>query len=545
LIWDEAAELLKPHRTVEVKLVDLDKTIVELAVKAPDAFDALRPLLTGALHQYISGAIKQPKYGLSDAQIKAALPQLGTIDITAVRAALKPDLNVLNTTSEFEVELSDLPRGVRRRFTDSDVEAAEKIKSSFVLDWLPDFLDVWAGNVVGALNIQHGVLTITLPEQRLADIAREAKANIFLDATARAEDLARLLGVSVIPVIRQQQPDTNNLEIVQVATLGRLGVGSARSEFCQGRLDALVAQLQNNHPDLAIIDFKRFSEVSYEHRNWWTDSRGINDLDNCSALALIGTPCRNLASLAAEFTVLHERSPAEGTTTVRYPIKVKGNLPDDIQPYFEMESSVDPEFREFCHHRVLADVSQAIGRLRAGRRPNQKLIVYFIADFPLDCEVTLKKASDITPDAATKTERVELAIRGAVKQLKVAGQKVTQGAIAAITGYSQQHISRFKNLLILLLVDSNSKMSKNSDPPPDPGETQWLSAEYLPLLSESPPDELLEGIRVVFEVYGATVFKRIWGATSALAQIKILKMLLLTLPESEFRALAAAAEVRL
>lgn len=549
VMWDEAAEILKAHRSIEVTTGELQRALADLAVKLPQVFDALRPLLT-ALHCYLSGEQKQPnKYGWKNAQIRAALPTLEGIDVNAIAEALAPNLDsLLDTVPELGVSLADLPPQVRKRFSDSDAAVADRVGRELALNWLPDFLDVLLGNVVGALRIQYGTLTITLPDLRLVEIAQSASGNIFLDATATAVDLALVLGCdpSEILTVRQEIPDTSNLEIIQVATMGRLGVGSERSEFCQSRVDALINQITaDTNGNVAVFDFKRHTSSGDGKRRWWVDSRGVNDLEDCVALVSVGVPCRSLSDLEAEFTVLHGRSPKEGTERVRYPIEVNGAPSPDLQPWFDMEVSADPEFREFCRRRILADIHQAIGRLRAHRRRGQQLRVYFIGDYPLDVPVTLRRASDITPDAATKPERVEMAVRAAVQQLKDTGLKITQQALAAMTklldpegkGYSQQHISRFKVLLKTLLEDSNSKMSKPEPPSPNLDETQWMSSQYLPLLADSPPAELLEGVLTTFEVYGQSIWRQIWDATPATAQIKILQALMFTLSPGELRTL--------
>ena len=153
------------------------------------------------------------------------------------------------------------------------------------------------------------------------------------------------------------------------------------------------------------------------------------------------------------------------------------------------------------------------------------------------------KASDITPEAATKKERKVAAMIQARDELLAKGQEVTQTAISAIVGCSQQLVSQYLPLLGTLLDDFNSKTSKTSQPPPDPEETQWMSTSYLPLLAQSPPLELLEGVLNTFLAYGQRVFKAIWDAAPATAQIQILSSLMLTLPQDELLALAAALGV--
>lgn len=547
MIWDEASEIIKNHRSINVTAHDVTRVIADLAIASPELFDKLRPVLT-ALHPYLSGQIKTPYYGLKDEFIRTALPQ-ADVDIDQLRSHLDVDFDKLlnSTKEEHGVDLADLPRNVRKRFADSDAHLSEEISKNVSLNWLADFITA-LGSANSNLAIgSNGTLTITLPDQRLADIAAAAKGNLFLDATGTAIDLAPALGIEPkeILTISQAVSSCDNLEIIQVATMGRLGVGSDRTEFCQGRVDALINQIKaDTSGKVAVFDFKRHTKVADEKRHWWTGSRGVNDVEDCEATILVGVPCRNLGALEAEFKVLYGRAPKEGTKKVKYPVQIKGQPSKDLQPFFEMNVSVDQEFNEFCRRRVQADIHQAIGRLRAHRRPGQQLRVYFIADYPLDVPVTLRRASDITPEAATKTERVQMAIIGAVRQLRDSGLKITQTAIAQITGYSQQYISRFKVLLQTLLEALYSKSSKNIDPPPDVGEAQWMGQEYLPILAESPPNELLEEVLSVFESYGSNVWRQVWNATPATAQIKILQALMFTLAPGELRSLFNAMEVK-
>jgi len=558
LLWDEASVILKPYRSISIAAADLQQAIADLALKLPSVFDSLRPLLT-TLHQYLSGEIKQPnKFGWKHNQLLAALPKPNSLDVEAISVALAPDVNsLLNTTAQYGVDLAELPAGMRKRFSDSDGDVAARIEKELALAWLPEFLDVLLSNTNGHLRIEHGRLILTLPDRRLAEIAQAAKANLFLDATFHAEDLARVLGVEPASIVtmRQTIPKQNNLEIIQIATLGQLGIGSRRKDkdgentLLQERIDALISQIRQDNPGVtAIVDFKRHAQAGVRH--WWVDSRGINDLENCGTLVLIGKPCRNLNELEAEFYILFGRSPQEGTERVKYQIKTQHQLPNGVQPYFEMDASIDPDFRNFVRRRILGDIHQAIGRLRAHRRPNKRLKVYFLGDYALDIAVTLKRASDITLEAATKTERVEMAIKGAVQQLKSTGGKVTQQAIADLTGYSQQYISRFRVLLQTLLEPLNSKSSKNGEPPPptyesppEPSQIDWMSSQYVPLLAESPLHELLNGVLGSFEAYGTAAWRQIWDAAPAAAQLKILQALMFTLSAGELRALAAAMEV--
>jgi hypothetical protein len=92
-----------------------------------------------------------------------------------------------------------------------------------------------------------------------------------LDATVSSEDLALVLGIqpSEILTVRQAIPDTSNLEIIQIGTMGRLGVGSTRSEFCQKRIDALINQITaDTNGNVAVFDFKRNTSSGDGKRRW-------------------------------------------------------------------------------------------------------------------------------------------------------------------------------------------------------------------------------------------------------------------------------------
>ena len=540
LVWDEAGEILKAHRSIEVKSTDVKDAIAALLTKMPEAFNALRPLLS-TLHQHMSGEIKQPnKYGWGDAQIRQALPEVGEIDLDAVRYALHPNPSpLLNHTSEHGVDAADLPRQVRKMVTPSDRFTAQKIASELALNWLPAFLDVLLGNQIGSLRIQYGVLTVTLGDERLAKIASIASCNIYLDATASPDDIIRALKLpdeKQLLVTQQALEDIGNLEVIQVTSLGRLGL-SERSEYCTKRVDAVIAEIQHQASgEAAVLEFKRHTVSGDGKHHWWVHSRGINDLEYCQTLILTGTPCPNLSDLEAEFTVLYDRAPKQGTERVRYPVQLNEQLADS-QPYFELEVSADPQFREFVRRRILAAIHQAIGRLRAHRRRNQKLKIYILGDYPLDFPVTQIKAKDLTQEAASKIERVEMAIRAAVQQLGETGQKITQSAISAITGLSQGYISRFRKLLQTLLNDSYSKSNNLTDLQSNPDDISFNAETYLPLLAEESPLEILKGMLIMFEVHEQTAFKAFWDATPAVTQIKIFKTLLLILPAGELQSL--------
>ncbi|AFZ22204.1 hypothetical protein [Allocoleopsis franciscana] len=550
LIWEEWNTILKNTRQITVTERDLEKLMLQLATTAPTHFFLLSPLLT-ALRQLIAGVIKQPnRFGWNHHALLRQLPELpADIDLEAIASVLEPDLEILDPTAEYGLSAAELPAGWRKKFTESDEATAEKIRTTLLKQWLMPFLRVLRGEK-GYFTLSYGVLTITTPDNRLVDIAHAAKCNIFLDATGHREELALLLGIKPEEIyhIKQQQLPGAQVKRVQVAGLGRLGQHRGKEQ--QRRSQATVSELLKRHPNAGVIRFKRLA-LEGDYR-WFIESRGVNDAQTLDTLILDGIPCENLEYLAAEFACIYGRVPVEGTSHVKTPVQLTNPLPEGIEAYFESSVSADPDFAEFVRRRILANIHQAEGRLRATRRQGEQLTVYILGDFALDVPVELVRATDITLEAASKTERLELAIRSAVEQLKATGQKVTQQAIANLAGYTRGHISRFQKLIVLLISDSKSEAIDNaparsatipkSPPDPPPDEIEWLSSEYLPLIADSPYVELLS----LVDAYGKGGFNLIWNGATAEVQVKILSQAILSLLSGdELRQLARSVGVKL
>ncbi|HEY9763481.1 MAG TPA: hypothetical protein V6D07_13200 [Trichocoleus sp.] len=426
-LWDEPGETFNGVRETVVGLADVDRVTAELSRINFNLLTQVQPLLL-ALYGMLQA--KKGKFGLGDAQLRAKLPT-PAIDAAEVEQALRPNLDWLDSTAQYGVELADLPAKVRKSFTERDRTLAEVAEERVIKQWLPDLIRLLQGHP-GAMNAQWDRLTLTLPDERHRELAAAHKAVIFLDATLSPEDLALKLGCSVedIYVCRQHVEETDNLSITQVTDLGRLGLQRGREQ--EKRAEALISHYQGLDPDAKVIDFKKFGADGA----WWRDSRGVNDFTRTQTLILVGTPCRNLASLQAEYACLTEQQ-------------------------------IDPEneaFKAFLNRQIRSDIWQAVGRLRAHRRSDEQLQVILLSDFEAGLPAQRVTASSITVEAASKVERVQLAIQGAVEQLQQAGQKVTQSAIAAITGLSQGYISRFRALLQTLLDSPNSKSNNFADP---------------------------------------------------------------------------------
>lgn len=499
LLWDEPGQNFQVKRDIQVTVQDI-KQLLSVLLPYPALFQPLYELLI-ALQHHLSDHYHGAKFGLNHAEVIQHLPDVSTIDITTLERVLHPDLSFLNTTlKEHDVNLAELPPFLRKKFSEKDAKMAAQADDLLLKQWLPELLRILQGSLPGNLHLHRGTLTISLPDLRHRAIAQAAKAVIFLDATLSRQDLALKLGCHPedIYLCRQSVPEPTNLTLTQVNDLGRLGM--QRGNHQQQRAAAIVTHYQTQSPSAKVIDFKKFATAGMGA--WWRDSRGRNDFEQDHTLILIGTPCRNLADLLAEYAILTDCHDLD-----------------------------DPGFQAFVDRTIRADFHQAVGRLRAHRRPHELLQVIILSDFDLGLpNVQQVKASSITLAAADKFETFTLAVQQAIAQLEAEGKKVTQRAIAALTAYSQQYISRHWKLLRSLLGISNSKSSK----PPETAATPLVDI----LEAALPPCQTLEQVlitieEVFFDWSKPSEWQVIWRSLSTQNQIRVLSALLLTLPNLE------------
>lgn len=508
MVWDEPGQTFRIKQDILVTLDDLEQVITTL-LKFPTLFESLQPLLTTLL-PYLDSSIRLGKFGLTHAQVLKQLPEPPALKITELEQALRPDLSFLNTTADYGMELADLPPQLRKKFSDRDSDMAEQAGQRVIKQWFPDLLRVLTGQLQGALSLKQGLLTIALPDSRQQVITKATQATIFLDATLGRQDLALKLGCSSDEIleVRQTIPNPNNLTLIQVIDLGRMGMQRGKQQ--QQRAAAIIAHYKQLDSETKVIDFKNYQADGA----WWRDSRGVNDFTQIKTLALVGTPCRNLTDQVAEYAIL--------------------------TGIFDSE---DSGFKGFVDRAIQADFLQAIGRLRSHRRADEQLQVILLSDFDLDIPTQQVLASEVTLEATTKRERFIEAALAALEHLKAQGQKLTQTAIAKLTGYSQQYLSRYWKLLLLLLEESNSKSGNTSNlvSEAEPSEAVQVVAQILTTFAaKMDAPQLLKELGEVLSWLTFRQWKQVWHILPAAEQIKVLSALLITLPASQLKPALAS-----
>ncbi len=478
-VWDEAN--ISAMDSIAVKIADFEKVMGVLENELPTLHELLTPMRT-RLRDILTGKIKAPYYGFDDAAIRDLLPALPkdlTEIIEQLYSVLRPDFSILNVTEKYGQDFKDLPDFMKKKCRGKQGKIVEKIEDSTPLNWLIPFLRVWSG-ARGALSYQYGNLTISENNDRHREIAKACKSSIFMNATLDREDLALLLDVdeSEILVIREKVENHNNLQILQVTGMGRLG--QDRSDSLITRVDALKVELETRYLGIEFLDW--LAQSLRGEKSWFKDSQGSNAFQNCPAIASFGVPCQNLTALANLYMTLTGRR-----------VRLDNQNRD-------RQKNQDPEFQAFVDRHTHAEIKQAIGRLRANRRPNEKLTFLFVADYDLDflgMPVEKVEAFDISRLAGNALQQTRWAIFQAARKILEGGQKLTQVNLAAAAGITQSRVSQiftelgcgwkcFKKILAALLKFLNSGTNISQDLTED---EIWLAQEYLPQLVKGDFDD--------------------------------------------------------
>lgn len=508
LTWDEPGQSFRVSQKIQITISDVEALLGQLLKNHPQLLEILSPILIALLDLFSSKS--HSKFGLKHEAVISQLPRSPTLDPVMLGQAFQPTLSFLNTTAEYGVDLQDLPRNLRKQFLESDRTQAEQAQQYVLKQWFEEFLLILQDQTPGGcFSLHHQTLTMTLPDPRHRLIVTAAKATLFLDATLTPEELACKLNCSVdkIFVCREKAKIFNHLKLFHITDLGRMGMQRGKQQ--ERRLKALIEHYRSVDPTTKVIDFKKFAADGAH----WRDSRGVNTFMQTKTLLIVGAPCPNLTDMLAEYSVLTGKVATEA----------------------------NPEFQTWLHQIIQAELIQEIGRLRSQRRPTEELQVILITDFPINFAAEPLKASEVTLEAATSTERLTLAIKQAIDYLQSTHQKPTQAAIAQQVGVSQGYISRQFRELLQTLLDPIDRTHHT-----DLSDDGALSDLVIPVaeqaLAESrTPVQILATLHeVFFEWLQGASWAIAWQQFAPSVQIKVLSALLLVLPIEELSVTTAS-----
>ena len=478
LIWEEVSQSLTTMSQISVDREDVDRAI---ALLTRSEFDHKQQIID--VLNKLHGLLGDKSYhGLDFHGIKSAIPEI--IDTILLTDLLKPDLSILDTVdgiadSEFEnakgkdkQELAKFHALLKRETTFHADEIRQKIDREVLKQWLVEFLDILSGTIShGDLHIQYEKLTISLADSRLRAIAHKSAANLYLDATIDVTDLEMRLNAPVHTI--KQSGELVMPPIFQVNNLGRLGM--QRREEKTAKVEAIIAHLTNLDPTTRVIDFKKFAKS--QDGFWFRDSRGSNDFKDAKTFVIVGTPCTNIAMLRADYVAMTGLHPTEKDTA----------------------------FAAFVDRHILATVMQCFGR-KAGDRFQDGDKIYFLSDFELgDIPHTLIKSGDITAEAMSNLELLQLRVAQVINAVADGGFDLLNASQRQLSDYFDiprgvllYHFDWIKPLLdtlynqlihsfnenLVLLTDSNDLAIVNL----------WAGVTELFLAEEIPIKETLAGI---------------------------------------------------
>ncbi|MGI8504643.1 MAG: hypothetical protein ACR2LR_26460, partial [Hassallia sp.] len=581
--WDETNTLLQTMKTVTFELNDFEHQMGELESTLPEVHAALRPLRVILRNLLKKEILPTSRYGFDDAGVRALLPNkpenLADM-INQIETALVPDLNFLESADGIDVksvekEYRAAAYTASLMMQRQNYRAANKGINDVALNWLVPFLKVWDGKY-GSLRCEYGELTVYTRNDRHSELANAFKFNIYLDATLTSSLLAVKLGVAKEDILEacETPPSYSNLQIIQVAGLGKLG--KVRSETLTKRVNALKAELTSLHQDeieskIAFIEWK--DQASDDDGYHFRDGRGINRFQDKSALVSVGVPYPNIGRLQAEFQTLtgcyvslenykctaalildkdgqpsskivvgHRGSPIQGCPSLSTENPPEELYSDDPSAEnLESQSAIQKQFQLFVSEYVQSEIIQEVGRLRSHKRPTEQLTYYFVGDYDLsflldtysDAKFHCVEAFSITPLAGTPYEQNKWVILQAARQILADGKKLTQVEIAKIANMTQGGISRiakefggwtkFQNVLFALLEGLSNGDNATSV---QDVETQWLAKTYLPLLAENPDNhssvEIVKEVGALLLVYRHKMFCAILSETSIQTKATIL-----------------------
>ena len=501
LIFEESELSFNTTKIVKVSEKDITASIASLAEKDSDLFLSLRPLLI-AIKKLLSE--KQPnRYGIDGKTLREKLLGLipSDIDLNRLKSALTPDLSFLDPISEMGESIADMPIAVRRAFAEKDSSLAEKVENETLKQWLTEFIE--ALQCKGYLSLNHGILSVSFLDERFLAIINEAAKIIFLSATDSIENLEARTGLK-IDLISTGGGIPENINFIQVTDLGRMGIN--RGEGQKRRSKAILDHYRETDPDnTAFIRFQSHckdegDETSLRH---FVNSQGTNAIAGKHQLIVDGLPTPNLEALRHDYSI----------TT-------------GLNPYGE-------DFDRYVHHQILRVIKQEIGRLRANLYRDRIFEVVLLTDYDFSGlippnQIKQVKAHEITPDAESVSERTNRLILEAVSQLQETGQKITERAIATVTGMARTTINRCRVFLdeILATIAISNPYSKC-------GQAETLTQTDLDLINDAADylaaageDSLLTEFEALLEVFDRSQWSDLWGFIPIPIRDKLLNQLL-------------------
>ena len=289
-------------------------------------------------------------------------------------------------------------------------------------NWLSWLYEVLLFKVHGVIRMVKDRLIITHRDDSHVNLLQHC-TTLVLDATQTRAKLALEMSVEVddISVMSQEDPEYQNLFFHLLR-----GAGTPVKGRRIDNVHEVAKAIEALHGKMSVLDKKGMEDKSNPldiRAVQFRDNRGSNAFKEDKVILSVGLHCINMGAVADMYSIL------------------SGEIVSASEEHIG--------FREYLRSLNAAEEIQAVGRLRANRRSDEVLHYYLWADssnVPLEeimaahpgATLVEDQMINIYPKAASKVERLKLAIMGCIQRLP----GLTQKELATITNSSVSSISR-------------------------------------------------------------------------------------------------------
>lgn len=468
LVVDEPAQSVEWIDATDVSLSDLTHLVTTLRDKEildGSDFGDLVPLLDRVRVRVARCDI--PEYGVTWGQLRQEILNLN-LNWTTIESIL----------TELEADIDDSNRFKLNKLSRSGL-SVEGLKEGLYRNWLRVFVNAIHGNA--SVELHRKGLSIVTRNDRVVDALKSSGITYYLDATMSREQLGLYLGIDPeeILVISLTSEIPQNLTFTQIYGSS---LGWKQTDLFKRQSEGLRKILSDRYgSDIGFISRK--SEAKTGDLKHFIDARGDNSFQAKKALCIFGAPVPNVGAI---------RQVYEAFT---------GKIVEDTRS--------DEGFSAFYRSLVQAELIQEIGRLRANRRPDERLEVFFLSNLEIDFLTELGYTTRIAHIAdydlrlASNLEQSRFVLWKAVKDALDDGKQiseVTQTGLSKVLGKTQGAISQMaatfggwealKKILTLLIYKDRQKAEQALGGVIDP-ETLMMAESYLPVVLETAPLEVV------------------------------------------------------
>lgn len=519
LIVDEYQQSIPENRTITVDIGD----IRDMKYRFSDIFWAERVssdtfnILTSTL-KTISNIVTDTETGKWGLNTTDCLQLFQSIDLQTL-LQVKEAVDEINYKYNQDVFLNN--KSLNK----------ETLEMFYCKEWLYLLVNILTGDILNSsLHLGKQKLTIKIKNERVISnlISDRFKTKIFQDATGNRDHLALLLGIDPekILTLRKKSILNDNFTIHHITGMGRLG--NQRKEGTSRKVAILRDVINDRHDNnVGFIDYKNYAQKGdlYHHG----DARGSNLFLRKKAVVSIGVPCPNINALRMQYEILKG---LRVTTT-------------------------DKGFQEFVNAKIVSEIIQEIGRIRANRRLDEELHYYFIGDVninflaELGFNLVTESAINMSSKLGTRQQQLRYEVVKALQVALEAGDKlsnVTQQQIADQIDRARTSITNLakafggweqtKRILAALIYNKREDFTKEFGEFTD--DDLYLANNYLPEIFSLDFDEMCSEAQKVIISYGEEKFKQLLAITPVETIVKFLLSIYNELPTHYRRNLMCA-----